>query len=147
MNVLPLVIGLLLLAAGIYMVTVGRLTLTRMRRLRTQGVMTQGEINSKREVIAVDRRDCYVSVTFRTAAGESIVCENEVSQQFYDRTPSGSAVTIRYMTEAPEEHIIEEDKLNRVEPYAVLVIGIIFTVVGAGVLIIAPLMEGLVVIE
>lgn len=143
MSMLPLLIGLFLLAAGIYMVTVSRFTLGQMRRLKKRGLMTEGQIGAKREVIAVDRRDCYVEVSFRTAAGESVVRENAVSPPFYDKTPGGSTVTIKYMPDSPEQYMIEDDKLNKAEPYAVLAIGIIFTVVGAVVLIVAPIVEHL----
>ncbi len=141
MSVLPLVTGLALLAAGIYMITVSRFTLGQMQRLKRQGLTTEGQIGAKREVIAVDRRDCYVKVSFRAADGESIVVENAVSAPFYDRTPGGSTVVIKYMPDAPEQYIIEDDKLSKAEPYAVLAIGIIFTIAGAGVLIIAPIAE------
>ena len=143
MSVLPLVTGLALLAAGIYMVTVSRFTLGRLKRLKKHGLTAEGQIGAKREVIAVDRRDCYVEVTFRTAAGETVVRENAVTPPFHDRTPGGSTVRIKYMPDAPDQCVIEDDRLSKAEPYAVLAIGIIFAVAGAAVLIIAPIAEHL----
>jgi len=95
-------------AGGILLVLTafGHFTERRADRFAAEGVVTMGEVVSRRVAISTDSdgdstRSYYLTLRYLSESGESWASETSVSSRLYRKNPEGADIEMRYLASAP----------------------------------------------
>src|SRR4051812_17904614 len=109
MNTRLLIFTVVAFVGGPWMIWSGFRDFQNKDRLSSEGVTATAQVLDKsisRRSRGADR--CFVSVQYRTGAGQELRQNVQVIQSEYDRTTPGATVTVRYLGSDPNISAIGE---------------------------------------
>ena len=137
----PLVLGVLMVAPGVFILRLAWLMRGFNRQIAAQGVDVQAEVTAHRSLKAKrGNRTFYITTTYSApvagGALQTFTTESMVSQSDYERLNPGDKITVRYLPGAPKEMILAGGVRDQSVQW-MLVPGLAVTAAGAVLILIA----------